>query len=300
MTAAAPPQDVIKPRRSVLYMPSSNARALEKAKSIPADALILDLEDAVAPDAKSDARTAAVASATLAAETDAYGHREITIRANDLSTPWGADDLAAIATSGAAAVVIPKVNSTEQLDRVSQQLSAAGAPDELSIWAMIETPIAIIDAAAIAEHARVEVLVLGTNDLVKELRAAAGNGREAIVPHLASAVLAARAAGIDIVDGVFNDISDADGFTAEAEQGLRLGFDGKTLIHPSQVGVANDVWSPSESDVAHARRVVDAFAEAEAQGLGVVTVDGAMVENLHRDNSLRTLAVAKAIAGLAS
>ncbi len=288
----------IKPRRSVLYMPSSNARALEKAKTIPADGLILDLEDAVAPDAKADARLAAAAAAKLAAETEEYGHREITIRANGLDTPWGPSDLGAIAASGASAVVVPKVNSIAQLDKVSGRLTNAGAPDELSIWAMIETPTAIINAAAIANFSRVSVLIIGTNDLVKELRGDAGNNREGLVPHLATAVAAARAAGVDIIDGVFNDIADDDGFRAEAEQGFRLGFDGKTLIHPSQVGPANEVWSPSEADVAHAHEVVAAFAQAEAEGLGVVTVNGRMVENLHRDNALRTLAVAEAISRL--
>ncbi len=288
----------ITPRRSVLYMPSSNARALEKAKTIAADALILDLEDAVTPEAKTEARAAAVATAKLAAETDEYGHREITIRANGLDTPWGGDDLAAIASSGASAVVIPKVDSTDQLEAVSERLSSSGAPDDLTIWAMVETPRAILDAADIAAFGRVSVLVMGTNDLVKELRADAGTNRQALVPHLASAVVAARAAGVDIVDGVFNDISDGDGFRLEAEQGFRLGFDGKTLIHPSQVAPANEIWSPSAADVAEAQRVVEAFAQAEAEGLGVVTVDGRMVENLHRDNALRTLAVADAIARL--
>lgn len=285
-------------RRSVLYMPSSNARALEKAKTIAADALIFDLEDAVAPDAKADARTAAVAAATMAADGNAYGHRQITIRANGLDTPWGEDDLAAIATSKASAVVIPKVDSSAYLVEISNRLAVAGAPEELTIWAMVETPRAILDAESIAKFDRVSALVMGTNDLAKELRADGGHDREALIPHLARAVAAARACNKDIIDGVYNDISNTEGFRREAEQGFRFGFDGKTLIHPSQVAVANEVWSPSDDDVAAAQKVVDAFARAEAEGLGVVTVDGRMVENLHRDNALRVLAVAEAIARL--
>ncbi len=285
----------LRPRRSVLYLPSSNERALEKAKTIPCDALILDLEDAVAPDAKATARDRAVA----AASSGTYGHREITIRCNGLDTPWGADDLAAAAGSGAAAVVVPKVDSVGYLDRVSAALDEGGAPGSMAVWAMVETPTAVFDVRSLAAHQRVAALVIGTNDLVKELRAVPGDHRSTLTPYLARAVLAARASGKAILDGVYNDIRDADGFRAEAVQGFEMGFDGKTLVHPSQVEPTNEIWAPSDDDIAEARRVINAFEAAEAEGLGVVTVDGRMVENLHRDNALRILATADAIAALA-
>jgi citrate lyase subunit beta/citryl-CoA lyase len=284
----------LRPRRSVLYMPAANERALEKAKTIPADALILDLEDAVAPDAKEAARTNAVA----AARSGEYGHREITIRCNGLDTPWGADDIAAAATSGAAAVVIPKVDSRAYLEEVERRLDAAGAPSEMTIWAMVETPTALLDIRSIAHHDRVDVLVMGTNDLAKELRTAMLPGRSPLVPHLATALVGAREAGKVILDGVYNDVRDAEGFLLEAEQGKALGFDGKTLVHPSQVEPANTVWAPDEVEVDFSRRVIEAFEQAEAAGRGVITVDGKMIENLHVDNARRVLAVADAITAL--
>ena len=287
--------DALRPRRSLLYMPAANERALEKAKTIPADALIFDLEDAVAPDAKEQARV----NACAAAASGAYGRKEITIRCNGLDTPWGAGDLAAAATSGAAAVVIPKVSSVGQLDAVSGALDAAGAPAAMAIWAMVETPTAILDVRAIAAHPRVAVLVMGTNDLAKELRAAQVPGRAPLVAHLATALLAAREAGKVILDGVFNDVKDLDAFRAECVQGAELGFDGKTLIHPGQVEPCNEVWAPSADEVAYAERVIAAFDSAVAEGRGVVTVDGRMIENLHVANAQRTLAVARAIAELA-
>jgi citrate lyase subunit beta/citryl-CoA lyase len=283
----------LRPRRSVLYMPSSNERALEKAKSIPADAIIFDLEDAVAPDAKSTAREQAAA----AVGSGEYGRRELTIRCNGLDTQWGADDLAAAGAARPSGVVIPKVDSVATLDDVARRLDAAGATDT-AIWAMIETPTAILDARSIAAHRRVAVLVMGTNDLAKELRAELLPGRQPLVPHLATALLAAREAGKVILDGVYNDVQDPDGFAAECRQGAEMGFDGKTLIHPSQVEPCNGVWAPSEGAIEYARRVIAAFEEAEADGRGVVTVDGRMVENLHVDNARRTLAVAAAIASL--
>ncbi len=286
--------DQLRPRRSVLYMPAANARALEKARDIPADALIFDLEDAVAPDAKDLAREQACA----AAASGTYGSREITIRCNGLGTPWGAADLAAAATSGAAAVVIPKVDSVAALDAVSAALDAAGAPAGMRIWAMVETPTAIFDVRAIATHPRVAVLVMGTNDLAKELRAQQIPGRGPLLPHLATALLAAREAGKVILDGVYNDVRDAEGFLVECQQGAELGFDGKTLVHPSQVEPANEVWAPSAEEVEHARRVIAAFDEAVADGRGVVTVDGKMIENLHVENARRALASADAIAAL--
>lgn len=284
----------LRPRRSVLYMPAANERALEKAKTIPADAIIFDLEDAVSPDAKDSARAQAVG----AVASGQYGNRELTIRCNALSTPWGSADVAAAARSGASAVVIPKIDSVAQVDEVSKTLDAAGAPASMTIWAMVETPTAIMDCRAIAAHPRVAVLVMGTNDLAKELRAAQVPGRHPLVPSLAMAVLAAREAGKPILDGVYNDIKNPDGFRDECTQGQQMGFDGKTLIHPDQVGIANDVWSPTEAEIDHARRVIAAFDEALAAGKGVVQLDGRMIENLHVDNARRTLAVADAIAGL--
>lgn len=284
----------LRPRRSVLYMPAANERALEKAKTIPADALILDLEDAVAPDAKPAARVNAVA----AARSGDYGHREITIRCNGLDTPWGADDIAAAATSGASAVVIPKVGSHAYLDEVERRLDAAGAPADMTIWAMIETPTALLDIRSIAHHGRVDVLVMGTNDLIKELRTAMLPDRSPLIPHLATALVAAREAGKVILDGVYNDVRDPDGFLLEAEQGKALGFDGKTLVHPSQVEPTNTVWAPSADEVEFSTRVIEAFQAAEAEGRGVITVDGKMIENLHVDNARRVLAVAEAIAAL--
>ena len=286
----------LRPRRSVLYMPAANERALEKAKTLAADAIIFDLEDAVAPDAKEAARPNAVA----AAGSREYGHRELTIRCNGLDTPWGADDLIAAAGSGASAVVIPKVGSVAYLDEISSRLSAAGAPDSLKIWAMVETPTAIFDVRAIAAHPRVAVLVMGTNDLARELRSALGAvGRHPLIAHLATALAAAREAGKAILDGVYNDVKDLDGFRAECVQGFEMGFDGKTLIHPGQVEITNEVWAPTDDEVVHARRVIAAFDEALAEGRGVVTVDGRMIENLHVANAQRVLAVADAIEHLA-
>jgi len=275
-------------------MPAANERALEKAKTLPAASIIFDLEDAVAPDAKESARAAACA----AASSGAYGRRELAIRCNGLDTPWGSADLAAIAASTAAAVVVPKVSSIAYLDEVSNQLDGAGAPAAMSVWAMIETPTAIFDVRAIAAHPRVSVLVMGTNDLARELRAPLTAGRVALLPHLATALLAAREAGKAILDGVYNDVKNLDGFGAECAQGVELGFDGKTLIHPGQIDIANLAWAPSTTDIEEARRIIAAFDAAVADGRGVVTVDGRMIENLHVANAQRTLALAEAIATL--
>jgi citrate lyase subunit beta/citryl-CoA lyase len=285
----------LRPRRSVLYMPAANERALEKAKALPADAIIFDLEDAVAPDAKEAARPNAVA----AASSGEYGNRELTIRCNGLDTEWGEADLAAAARSGASAVVIPKVASVAAVNLVSQLLDAAGAPETMTVWAMIETPRAIFDVRQIAAHPRVSVLVMGTNDLARELRAALLPGRHPLVPHLAVALAAAREAGKTILDGVYNDVKNLDGFRDECVQGAEMGFDGKTLIHPGQVDIANEVWAPTADQVTQAQRVIDAFEEGLREGRGVITVDGRMIENLHVANAQRTLAVAAAIAALA-
>ena len=281
------------PRRSVLYMPGANERALEKAQGLPADGLILDLEDAVAPDAKEDARD----RVCTAAGSGAYGRREVTIRCNGIGTRWHDDDVAAIATSGADAIVVPKVDTRDDVEAVDDGLRAAGAPDALAVWAMLETPLAVTNAAAIASHPRIRVLVMGTNDLVKELQAESVPGRAPLLHALSACVLGARVAGVAILDGVFNALDDADGFEQECVQGRQLGFDGKTLIHPRQLEPANRVWAPTDDAVDHARRVIDAFEEAEAEGRGVVTVDGRMVENLHVEQARRVLAIHEAIAG---
>jgi len=276
-------------------MPAANERALEKAKGIASDALIFDLEDAVSPESKDVARENAV----RAASSGEYGKREITIRCNGLDTPWGAADIAAAAKSCASSIVIPKVGDAAAVDAVSKHLDAAGAPAEMLIWAMVETPSAIFNARAIAAHPRVAVLVMGTNDLVKELHAVQVPGRAPVMSHLATALLAAREADKPILDGVYNDIKNADGFRAECVQGMQMGFDGKTLIHPDQVAIANEVWAPSEAEVDHARRVIEAFDTARAEGKGVVQLDGKMIENLHVANAERLIAIASAIAELA-
>ncbi len=283
-----------RPRRSALYMPAANERALEKAKGIAADVLIFDLEDAVAPDVKELARANAVA----AASSGLYGAKEIVIRCNSLSTPWGAEDIRAAAKCGVRAVVIPKINCIAEVAAVSTALDNAGAPADMTIWAMIESPEAIFDVRSIAAHPRVSVLVMGTNDLSKELRARQVPGRHPLVPHLSMALLAARESGKVILDGVYNDIKNSGGFLAECVQGVEMGFDGKTLIHPDQVAGANATWAPSEAEIEHAHRTIAAFDEALAAGKGVVQLDGGMIENLHVDNARRAIALAEAIASM--
>jgi citrate lyase subunit beta / citryl-CoA lyase len=281
------------PLRSVLYMPSSNERALEKARSIPCDGLILDLEDAVAPDAKPAAREAACA----AAASGEYGRRTLTIRVNGIGTQWHDDDLAAAAQAGPDAVVVPKVNSAAEVRQLVDALETAGAPDHTTLWAMVETPIAILDVLAIARASeRLSAFVLGTNDLVKELYAEHVPGRAPLLPSLHQALLAGRAAGIAVLDGVYNDVKNLDGFLAECRQGREMGFDGKTLIHPGQVEGANEVFAPSEQAVEDARGILEAW-EAGA-GSGVVTYNGRMIENLHVDSARRTLSIHDAIRAL--
>ena len=282
----------IKPLRSVLYMPGSNARALEKAKTIPADALILDLEDAVAPDAKPDARDRVCA----AAASGEYGNRVVTIRTNGLDTQWHDEDIAAAAKASPDAVVVPKVNSADDVRRIEQSLVAAGAPESVGIWAMIETPRAILDIAGIAAATeRLTTFVMGTNDLLSELRALSAPGRPALVGALGQCVLAARAYGKTILDGVYNDVKDPDGFAAECREGRAMGFDGKTLIHPGQVEPCNEVFAPSAADVEHARAVIEAFEASLREGKGVATVNGRLIENLHVNDARRVLAYAAAI-----
>ncbi len=289
--------DLLRPRRSVLYMPGANERALEKAKTLPADALILDLEDAVAPDAKPEARER-VCSAAASGE---YGRREVTIRVNGIDTEWHAEDLRAVAEAGPAGVVVPKVDSVAEVAAIEGALEAAGAPEHTKIWAMLETPLAMLQAAEIAASSpRLAVLVMGTNDLAKELHAEHVSGRQPLLAGLSLCLLAARAAGKVILDGVYNDIADEAGFEAECVQGRQMGFDGKTLIHPSQLEPCNRVFAPDEEEVERSRRIIAAFEDAEAEGRGVVTVDGRMIENLHVENAKRVLAMADAIAAAGS
>ena len=282
----------VRPRRSVLYMPGANTRALEKARTLPADALIFDLEDAVAPEAKEAARTNVV----LAAESKAYGKREIVIRCNGLGTPWGEADIEAIAKSGADAILVPKVESAAQVTHVVSLLDTAGAPTDMAVWAMMETPKGMLRAEEIAgAHPRLGLFVMGTNDLVKDMRARHTPMRLPMITALGIGMLAARAHGLAILDGVYNDIQDAAGFRAVCQQGLEMGFDGKTLIHPSQVEPCNEVFAPSAAELEMAGKIVAAFKAAQAEGRGVVTVDGRMIENLHVEQAERALALASAI-----
>lgn len=287
--------DNLRPRRSVLYMPGANERALEKAKTLPADALILDLEDAVAPDAKPQARD----NVCAAARSGEYGHREIAIRVNSIGTQWHDDDLAAAADAGPDAILVPKVDSADEVRALEAAIVTAGAPDHTRLWAMLETPNALLDAREIAAASdRLAVLVLGTNDIAKELHAAQNPGRAELVPAITNCLIGARAAGKVIIDGVFNDIEDPEGFEAECIQGRDLGFDGKTLIHPSQIEPCNTVWAPDADAVEDARGLIATFEEAVAEGKGVVTYKGRMIENLHVDNARRIIAMADAIAAM--
>jgi citrate lyase subunit beta/citryl-CoA lyase len=279
------------PRRSVLYMPGSNERALEKAKTIPCDGLILDLEDAVAPDAKPAAREK-VCAAAVSGE---YGRRELTIRVNGIGTQWHDADLEAACAAGPDGIVVPKVNTPKEVRRLAAALERYGAPDRTRLWAMIETPEAILKAHKIARaEERLACFVIGTNDLVKELQAQHVPGRAPLLPALAQALLAARRAGIAILDGVYNNVQDADGFAAECRQGREFGFDGKTLIHPGQVEPCNAAFSPSAAEVEEAEGIVAAWRDG--QGSGVVTVNGKMIERLHVDIAERVLAIHAAVA----
>ena len=288
--------DDLRPRRSVLYMPGANERALEKAKTIPADALILDLEDAVAPDAKPEARDRVCA----AVRSGAYGTKELVIRVNGIGTQWHEADLAAAAAAGPDAVLVPKVNSAAEVRSLVAALETAGAPARTALWAMLETPVAVLHAAdVVAAHERLVAVVMGTNDLVKELRAQHVAGREPLRQALQTCLLAARMAGKVALDGVYNDIADAEGFAAECAQGRQFGFDGKTLIHPSQVGPCNEAFAPTDAEIESSREIIAAFEEAQAAARGVVTVNGRMIENLHVDEARRVLAQHDAILGLA-
>jgi len=285
--------DDFRPRRSVLYMPGSNERALEKARSLPCDGLILDLEDAVAPDAKPAAREAACAAAAAGA----YGRREVTIRVNGADTEWHRDDLAAACAAGPDAIVVPKVDSADAVLQLVEAMAGHDAPEHTKLWAMVETPYAMLHAEEIASASdRLTVLVMGTNDLAKELYAEHVPGRQPLLTGLSLALLAARATGRAIIDGVYNDVKNTDGFLAECQQGREMGFDGKTLIHPGQVEGANQAFAPSEQSVEDARGILRAWEDG--RGSGVVTYNGRMVENLHVESAQRTLGVHEAIRAL--
>jgi citrate lyase subunit beta/citryl-CoA lyase len=283
----------IRPRRSVLYMPGSNARALEKARTLPADALILDLEDAVAPDAKEAARQ----QVCDAVKARGFGKREVIIRVNGLGTPWGEHDLHAAAEARPDAILVPKIESAMELNTIEAKLGPADPG--IAVWAMIETPRAILNIAHVAEAGgRLQCFVMGTNDLIKEIRGVHAQDRMNLSAALSLSVLAARANGLAVIDGVYNDIANADGFKATCEQARAFGFDGKTLIHPTQVEPCNAVFAPSAAEVEDARKLISAFELPENKGKGAIKVDGRMVELLHAEIARRTVAMADAIAAL--
>lgn len=288
---------IARPRRSCLYMPGANAKALEKAKTLAADVLLLDLEDSVAPEAKADAR----AHVAAAVKAGGYGKREVIIRCNALATPWGRDDIAAAGPAGPDGLLAPKVESGEEVRALDAAMNAAGFPAHATLWVMIETPRAIlnlVEIAAAAKGTRLSVFVLGLNDLAKETRARAGANRAAFFAPLSLAVTAARAEGLTAIDGVYNDIADQVGFEVECRQGLDFGFDGKTLIHPSQIDACNAVFAPTQEEISRARAVIDAFALPENAGKGVIKVDGKMTELLHLEEAKRLVGVAEAIESL--
>jgi len=288
---------VFRPRRSLLYVPGSNPRALEKARSLPADGLIIDLEDAVTAEAKESAR--AIVGAALAV--GGYVGRELAVRVNPLDTPWGHGDLAAAATMPIDAVLLPKVESAERVRLTVSLLDALGAPEGLAVWCMIETPRGVLEVQRIAAASpRLAALVLGTSDLTKNLHALATRDRLPLIASLGLALLAARAHGLAILDGVHLDLLDEEGFAFACRQGRELGFDGKTLIHPAQIARANTAYAPSREEIEWSRRIIAAHAEATSAGKGVVLVDGKLIESLHVENARRLVALAEEIDRLAS
>jgi citrate lyase subunit beta / citryl-CoA lyase len=288
---------IVRPRRSVLYMPGSNARAIEKARSLPVDCIVLDLEDSVAPEAKEAARLGVKA----ALDTGGFGSREVVVRINGLDTEWWLEDVNVVALGKPDAILVPKVSSPAHLEHIADRLVDMSADHRIRVWAMMEGPLAVLHAREIAAVAkdvetRLTVFVMGTNDLAKDTRARMVPGRAPMLPWLMTCVAAARANGIDIIDGVYNDIADAEGFARECAQGRDLGFDGKTIIHPSQVAACNAAFGPSADEVAQARAIIAAFDQPENKGKGVIALDGRMVERLHADMARRTVAIADAIA----
>ena len=288
---------IVRPRRSVLYMPGSNARAMEKARTLPVDGVILDLEDSVAPDAKPAAR----AQVFEAVKAGGFGHREVFVRINGIETEWGSDDLTAAAAVAPDAILVPKISSPAQLELIGQRLFDTHTDLRTRVWVMIETPLAILNAAAIAACAkdsetRLAGFVLGTNDLAKETRARIVPGRAPMLAWLMACVAAARTYGIDVLDGVYNDIGNADGFAQECAAARDMGFDGKTLIHPSQIGPCNAAFSPTAEELSQAQAIIAAFDRPENKSKGVVALDGRMVERMHADMARRMVAIAQAIA----
>jgi citrate lyase subunit beta / citryl-CoA lyase len=284
-----------RPRRSVLYMPGSNARAIEKARTLAADCIVLDLEDSVAPDAKPAAR----AQACGAVKAGGFGAREVIVRINGLDTAWWREDMAAAVAVKPNAILVPKVSKPEQLEAIAERLADLHADAHIQIWAMMETPLAMLNTAAIAAakdgRTRLSAFVMGTNDLAKDTHARIAPGREALRPWLMTCVAAARAYGLDILDGVFNDLADREGFARECEEARDMGFDGKTLIHPNQIAPANAAFAPSAEEVAQARAIIAAFDLPENEDKGVIALEGRMVERLHADMARRTVAIAEAI-----
>ena len=287
----------LRPRRSALYLPGNNARALEKGKTLPADVLIFDLEDAVGPDAKAESR----ARVCKAISSASYQTREIVVRINGLGTDWHDDDLAAVANSVAHGVLVPKIETGQQVEALAAALDTLAAAESFQLWAMMETPRAFLRSEEIASASdRLAALVIGTNDLVNDLHGLHIPGRAPVLAALSLGVLGARAAGKAILDGVFNSIADDAGFRAEAQQGREMGFDGKTLIHPSQVAPANEIFGPSPDELADARKIVSAYQQAQAAGDSVITVDGRMIESLHVRDAQRILALSDLICELES
>ena len=290
---------IARPRRSVLYMPGSNPRAIAKARNLAADVVILDLEDSVAPEAKAAAREQVAA----AVREGGFGRREVVIRVNGFESPWGRDDLAAAAAAGPDAILLPKIDGPGSVMQVARELREAGALERIRLWAMMETPMAVLHAGSIAAVAadpgsRLDVLVMGLNDLAKETRARFVPGRASMTAWLALCVVAAKAHGVDILDGVYNDIGDLKGFEAECIQGRDMGLDGKTLIHPGQVDIANAVFAPTSAEIDSAQAIIGAFSLPENTGKGAIQLDGKMVERLHAEIARRTLSIAQGIAAL--
>jgi len=277
----------------MLYMPGSNARALEKGRGLAADGLILDLEDAVAPDAKERARS----QITDALNEGGYGHRELIVRVNAMDTPWGKEDIAAMATSGAHGILLTKVDSAAMVQEAEALMAASNAPDDMTIWTMMETPLGILHSEEIAfSSPRMGAFVLGTSDLAKDLHCAHTRERLPLITSLELCMLAARAAGIAVIDGVHLDLADDEGFEYSCRQGQEMGFDGKTLIHPKTIEMANNVYAPSEDDLQWSRTIIAAHGQAEKEGQGVIVVEGKLIENLHVKNAKRLVAMADAIA----
>jgi len=288
----------LRPRRSVLYMPGSNARAIEKARTLPADCIVLDLEDSVAPDVKPAAR----AQACAAVKAGGFGPHEVVVRINGLDTAWWRDDMVAVTAVKPDAILVPKVSGPGHMERIAEALADLAADRRIQVWAMMETPLAVLNAGAIAAtkdgHTRLSAFVMGTNDLAKDTRVRIAPGREALRSWLMTFVAAARGYGLDILDGVYNDIADSEGFARECGEARDLGFDGKTLIHPSQIVGANAAFAPSAEEVAQARKIIAAFDLPENEDKGVIALDGRMVERLHAEMARRTLAIADAIEGM--